>query len=198
MRDLDGTDLEIIRMLLADGRRPFSDIADRVDLSPPAVSDRVDRLKELGIIQNFTVNVDRDSLSQAVPMYVRLRPQPTQVDSVFEKISTLDETEHVFKLADGSIVIHAHLPTHDTHSWLESTVNLSHIENMDAQPLTGFEWNVGLRPDGFDLSCVVCGNEVGRDGEFGRFDGEVKAFCCESCLSRYEQQYDAHREATEH
>lgn len=48
MRDLDETDRQILRLLLENGRRPFSGIAETVGLSPPAVSDRVDRLESLG------------------------------------------------------------------------------------------------------------------------------------------------------
>ena len=50
MRDLDETDLEILQLLLSNARRPYSDIADVVGLSPPAVSDRVSRLQETGRI----------------------------------------------------------------------------------------------------------------------------------------------------
>jgi DNA-binding Lrp family transcriptional regulator len=47
MRDLDETDLEILQLLLSDARRPYSDIAETVGLSAPAVSDRVSRLREI-------------------------------------------------------------------------------------------------------------------------------------------------------
>lgn len=197
MRELDDVDLEIIRLLLDDGRRPYSEIADTVDLSPPAVSDRVDRLQELGLIKRFTIDVDRESLSAAIPFHAQLTPRPKQVEEVFNALAGLDETERVFRLADGTIVVLVHLPTHNFHAWLDSAVDLDSVENIEAQPLTSSERNVGLRPDGFDLSCVVCENEVGRDGEFGRFDGEIKAFCCESCLGRYEDRFETHRQAAE-
>jgi DNA-binding Lrp family transcriptional regulator len=58
MRDLDETDLEILSLLAEDARRPFSEIGERVGLSGPAVSDRVTRLEETGVIQGFTVDVD--------------------------------------------------------------------------------------------------------------------------------------------
>ena len=35
--DLDGTDLEIVDLLVADARRSLADIGRRVALSPPAV-----------------------------------------------------------------------------------------------------------------------------------------------------------------
>lgn len=195
MRDLDEVDLEIIQLLLTDGRRPYSDIAESVGLSPPAVSDRVDRLQELGIIQHFTIEIDRNLVSGAVPMFIELSPAADHVTEVFNRLDRLEETEHLYRLGDGTILVHGYLPTHDAHDWLDSVINLGAITEINAQPLAKFERNAGLRPDGFDLSCVICDNEVGQDGEFARFDGTVKAFCCESCLGLYEERYEAHAEA---
>lgn len=42
MRDLDETDMEILSMLAADSRRPFSEIGEEIGLSGPAVSGRID------------------------------------------------------------------------------------------------------------------------------------------------------------
>ncbi|MFC6725497.1 Lrp/AsnC family transcriptional regulator, partial [Halobium palmae] len=61
MRDLDDTDREILRLLLANARRPYSDIAEHVGLSAPAVSDRVERLQELGVVRGFTLDLDRST-----------------------------------------------------------------------------------------------------------------------------------------
>ena len=63
MRDIDDTDRELLRLLLEDARRPYSELAEAVDLSPPAVSDRVDRLVELGVIERFTLGLDRSRLA---------------------------------------------------------------------------------------------------------------------------------------
>ena len=63
MRDLDETGLEILQLLMSNARRPYSDIADTVDLSAPAVSDRVARLQEMGIINRFTLDVGHSQRS---------------------------------------------------------------------------------------------------------------------------------------
>ncbi|WP_245180805.1 Lrp/AsnC family transcriptional regulator [Haloarcula amylovorans] len=67
MRDLDETDLEILQLLMSNARRPYSDIADIVGLSAPAVSDRVARLQEMGIINRFTLDVDGSQLRKGIP-----------------------------------------------------------------------------------------------------------------------------------
>lgn len=72
MHDLDETDLEILELLMSDARRPWRDIAEIVDLSAPAVSDRVARLQEMGILRRFTLDVDRSQLREGVPVLLSL------------------------------------------------------------------------------------------------------------------------------
>jgi len=82
---LDETDREILRLLLADARRPYSDIAERVDLSAPAVSDRIDRLREAGVIEGFTLQVDGDALSTGLTVLATLSVPPADADRVHER-----------------------------------------------------------------------------------------------------------------
>ncbi len=191
MRDLDETDLEIVRLLTDDARRPYSEIADHVGLSPPAVSDRVSRLEEIGVIRGFTLDLDRTKIRDGQPILIRLTVKPPAVETVFEQVQTLEETEHLFQLFDGTIVTHVHAPERDVHAWFRSHVDLEAITSYELKPIAAFEWATGVKPSGFDLSCVVCGNAVNSDGEMAAFGGERKAFCCESCLARYEEQYES-------
>ncbi|MEM8775387.1 MAG: Lrp/AsnC family transcriptional regulator [Pseudomonadota bacterium] len=47
----DGLNVEIIRMLETDGRMPFSEIAQKLDVSEGTVRNRVNGLKEAGLLQ---------------------------------------------------------------------------------------------------------------------------------------------------
>lgn len=58
---MDSQDEEILRYLKEDGRAPFTDIAEEVGVSEGTVRNRVEKLKEDGVIENFTVEVDRES-----------------------------------------------------------------------------------------------------------------------------------------
>lgn len=192
MRNLDGIDYDIIRLLLEDARRPYSEIAEQVDRSPPAVSDRIDRLQDLGVIEGFTVHLDRSALHNAHQTLIHLTPRPDRSGDVFSSLAQLEETEDIFRLSDGSIVINAHLTRTDAIAWLRSGTDLDAIGDLSVQPIVAHDEVPGLRPGGFDLDCVVCGNTVDDDGEITQIGGEVKAFCCESCLARYEERYEAH------
>lgn len=54
----DDTDLEILRLLAEDARRPYCEIAEQVNLSARAVSARVEKLSERGIIRRFTLDIN--------------------------------------------------------------------------------------------------------------------------------------------
>lgn len=56
----DTTDRHIIQLLQQNSRRKIREIAELVHLTPPAVSARIQRLEEQGIIRRYTVDIDRD------------------------------------------------------------------------------------------------------------------------------------------
>jgi DNA-binding Lrp family transcriptional regulator len=59
---MDALDRKILALLVEDGRRTYDDIARRVSLSAPSVKRRVDRLREQGALERFTVVVDHGAL----------------------------------------------------------------------------------------------------------------------------------------
>lgn len=194
MRDLDDTDVEILRLLAEDGRRPYSAIAERVDLSPPAVSDRVERLQEQGVIRRFTVDIDRSKLRESSPVLVTIDANPASVDAVRESLADSPAVEHVFSTANARVVFHANVPG-DVRGWLLSTVDPDAIEDYEVDPLESVEWRVTVGGTDFAISCAECGNRVTEEGVTARIGGEVKQFCCPSCEARYRDQYEKLAEA---
>ena len=193
MRDLDETDFEILQLLLADSRRPYSEIADHVGLSPPAVSDRIDRLTEQGIVRRFTVDVDRTKLGHRTPVMIRLDVSPSAVERIFEQVLELKGVEHAFQQFDGTVLVHANAPTVDVNDWLRSSLDLAAIREYDVALLANDESTVDVSTAGFALTCAVCDNEVTDEGSTTRVDGDIKAFCCPTCESQYTEQYQRHR-----
>ena len=57
MSTLDETDVKIIEMLEEDGRKPFTEMAQRLEVSESAIRKRVSALLSTGVIK-FTVKVD--------------------------------------------------------------------------------------------------------------------------------------------
>ncbi|AFK19526.1 AsnC family transcriptional regulator [Haloferax mediterranei ATCC 33500] len=190
MRNLDETDLRILELLAEDARRPFSDISAEVDLSAPAVSDRIDRLREEGVIRRFTVDLDQSTLSGGTPVLVRLAVRPAFVDDVRDTLRDAEPVEHLFVSADGDVTFHARLGSDSIRAELHELLDLSTVRDYEVSLVESAEWTPTVNGTGFALECAECGNTVTSEGERARIGGTLYHFCCSSCLGRFEDRYD--------
>ncbi|MEU6210727.1 Lrp/AsnC family transcriptional regulator [Streptomyces sp. JL4002] len=69
----DATDWRILDALQRDGRASFTELARSVSMSASAVTERVRRLEEAGIITGYTAVVDPERLGKSILALVRLR-----------------------------------------------------------------------------------------------------------------------------
>lgn len=72
-RSLDKTDWRILTELQRDGRLSYNQLARRVNLSPPAVAERVRRLEESGVIAGYQARVDPARAGLPLTAFVQLR-----------------------------------------------------------------------------------------------------------------------------
>lgn len=86
---MDTTDLKIINILQEDGRVSMKELGSRVNLTSPAVSERVKRLEENGIIIGYTALVDPKKLNMHVEAIV-LVGMKVSAHAKFKKLA-LDE-----------------------------------------------------------------------------------------------------------
>ncbi|MCY4729231.1 AsnC family transcriptional regulator [Natronomonas gomsonensis] len=194
MRDLDETDRRLLRLLLDDGRRPYSDLAEEVGLSAPAVSDRIDRLRELGIVERFTVDIDRSRLSDGVRVAVTLDVTPGETTTAREALGSVDGVEHVFATADSRLFVVASVPDGDVERHLAAAFDTGAIEAVSASPLVAADWHPALGEATLGMECAECGNTVTSEGVTATLDGERYEFCCGSCEARFVERYEELKE----
>ncbi|AHG01796.1 Lrp/AsnC family transcription regulator (plasmid) [Halostagnicola larsenii XH-48] len=199
MHNLDETDLEILQLLMSNARRPYSDIADTVGLSAPAVSDRVARLEEMGIINRFTLDVDRSQLRGGIPVLITLDIASAGPGVSSIKADLLDDgaVEHVFTTAEADLIIYAKVPDNDIASWLADTIDADAFDDFGVTLLAGADWAPDLGGTEFALTCAQCGNTVDSEGTATRIDGESYQFCCPSCETRFTEKYDRLQQGAE-
>jgi Lrp/AsnC family transcriptional regulator, leucine-responsive regulatory protein len=108
MAQVDEIDHELLRLLTADGRRTFSEMAAEVGLSVAAVKRRVDRLREVGVITGFTVKVDPAALGWAIEAFMELRyAGSTPVASIIGAATAVPEVRAVYTIAgDPDALLH--------------------------------------------------------------------------------------------
>lgn len=196
MRELDDTDLEILQLLQSNARRPYSEIAEAVDLSAPAVSDRVARLREMGVINRFTLDIDRSKLRKGIPVLITLTLSRGNLDvtSVKETLLETGEVEYVYTTAEAELVVYAQVSDGDVTGWLTTVVDEGTIEDIEVKLLTAADWSPDLAGTEFALACAQCGNTVDSEGTATHIDGDLYQFCCPSCEERFTDRYEEHRQ----
>ncbi|MGH6887296.1 MAG: Lrp/AsnC family transcriptional regulator [Kiloniellales bacterium] len=89
--DLDPTDAGILAALAADARLSVAELARRVSLSAPSVSERVKRLEEAGVIEGYGVKINPEALGLPLAAWLRIRPMPGELARVAEILRGLPE-----------------------------------------------------------------------------------------------------------
>lgn len=69
---MDITDYRIIEILQKDGRISMKDLGKIVGLTSPAVSERVKRLEESGVIQGYKAIVNPDALGRVIKSFISI------------------------------------------------------------------------------------------------------------------------------
>ncbi|MCL7381687.1 Lrp/AsnC family transcriptional regulator [Streptomyces sp. 35G-GA-8] len=70
---LDTTDIRIMEALQHNGRASYAELARSVSMSPSAVTERVRRLEECGVISGYSATVSPEALGLDILAFVRLR-----------------------------------------------------------------------------------------------------------------------------
>jgi Lrp/AsnC family transcriptional regulator, leucine-responsive regulatory protein len=81
---LDATNIEILRLLLDEPRLAMSELGRRVGMSAPAVTERVQRMQEAGVIRGARLDLDQTALGLGITAFVRVRPMPGQLQAINE------------------------------------------------------------------------------------------------------------------
>ena len=75
---MDNIDKQIVDMLQQNARIPLKAIAEKVFLSSPAVSTRIEHLEKQGIIKGYTATIDREQLGYHITAFINLEMEPMQ------------------------------------------------------------------------------------------------------------------------
>ncbi|WP_298177595.1 Lrp/AsnC family transcriptional regulator [Saccharomonospora sp.] len=104
---LEPLDRAIVRELAADGRRSFTDLAERVGLSVSAVHQRVRRLEQRGVIRGYTARLDGEQIGLPLTALISLTPNdPAAPDDYPQRLEHIPEIESCYSVAgDESYVL---------------------------------------------------------------------------------------------
>jgi Lrp/AsnC family leucine-responsive transcriptional regulator len=109
---LDPIDYKIIGELSTDGRVSFAELGRRVSLSSPAVTERVKRLEQTGVITGYRAEVDPRALGYQLTAIVRVKPAVRQLSKIAELAAQIPQIEECLRITgEDCFYIKLHLGT---------------------------------------------------------------------------------------
>jgi len=81
---LDQLGVKILRELQMNARTTFSEIGRRVGLSSPAVAERIEKMKEAGIIAGYHAKINPEKIGYPVSAFIHLTTKTENTAKVYE------------------------------------------------------------------------------------------------------------------
>jgi Lrp/AsnC family leucine-responsive transcriptional regulator len=190
MGTLDDIDMQILQLLVEDSQQTYETIGEQVGLSPPAVSNRIGRLRERGIIRRFTVDVDRSMLTEANAALLEIQVRPSDIDAVVDALRSLDEVEYLVQTRDARVTALVHLSEPQLREYVGDALEDHALLSYEVDDAVEVDWNPQLGTTGFEVTCAECKRSIHGEEITIERDDRTYYLCCSSCESLFRDRYE--------
>ena len=110
----DPVNTRILMELQKNPRLTMTELGRRVGLSSPAVTERVRRLEEMGVIQGYRLDINPAALGLPIAVYVRIRPNPGQLPKIADLADSIPEIVECHRVTgEDCFILKIYLPSID-------------------------------------------------------------------------------------
>jgi len=112
--EIDSVNLRVLEELQRDPRLTMSELGRRVGMSSPAVTERVRRLEEAGVIRGYRLELNPTALGLPIAAYIRIRPNPGQLPRIAELAQQIPEVVECHRVTgEDCFILKVHIPAID-------------------------------------------------------------------------------------
>jgi Lrp/AsnC family transcriptional regulator, leucine-responsive regulatory protein len=109
--ELDAVNMRVLDELQRDPRLTMSELGRRIGMSSPAVTERVRRLEEAGVIRGYRLDVNPAALGLPIAAYIRIRPNSGQLPRVAELAQQIPEVVECHRVTgEDCFILKVHIP----------------------------------------------------------------------------------------
>jgi Lrp/AsnC family leucine-responsive transcriptional regulator len=105
-------DIQIINILKKDSRSSFAEIGRKIALSPSSVRERIEKLKDLGVIKSFDIQLNHAMMGNGLEVFILLKIFDNKLKYILSEITTYPEVQQVFRIT-GPYNIHMRVVLRD-------------------------------------------------------------------------------------
>lgn len=107
---MDDIDRRLLRELQENARLSLAELGRRINLSSPAVAERLQRLERTGVVTGYRAAVEPKALGYPIAAFVRIRPTTRQLQKIPELAREVPEVVECHRVTgEDCFVIKLHL-----------------------------------------------------------------------------------------
>jgi Lrp/AsnC family leucine-responsive transcriptional regulator len=109
---LDDVNLRILAELRDRPRLSMAELARRVSMSAPAVTERVQRLQQARVIAGYRLEIDPAAVGLPVTAFARIRPMPGSLHKIAELAAGLPQVTECYRITgEDCFLVKLHAPS---------------------------------------------------------------------------------------
>lgn len=188
---LDAVDLEILRILQDDSRKPYSEIAAKANISRPTAKARIKKLQSQGIIKKFTVIIDRDAIVQNIIVLFQMKAE--NLEGTYNELKGIEEILEIYEvMGERNISCKAIVQSMEELRRLIERINALDVKDFYASIVLKTikeEHEKKVGPEiGVNLECEYCGKGIAGVPYRFKVHNVEHYFCCPLCLKTYKKR----------
>lgn len=102
---IDELNWDILALLQENSRESFASIGRKVGLTPPAVAERVKKMEDLGILEEYKAKVSHTKAGYQLRAIITLRAFMGKLKPFLEMVSNLDEVRNCYRITGNENII---------------------------------------------------------------------------------------------
>ena len=102
---LDAKDREILALLEADARRSVSDIGRLTGLAAPTVTERIARLRDIGVIRRFATQIDYAKVGLPTGAIIEFKPHMNSDAKAYEFACGRPEVRDIYLVTGSALMV---------------------------------------------------------------------------------------------
>lgn len=129
MTKIDDIDLRIIRELQKDARQSYRDISSKVKVAEGTVYNRVNKLRDIGVIKGFILNIDYSKLGYDLTALIGIVVEGGHLPEIEETISKEPNVSAVYDVTGeyDAIVVAKFRSRSALNDFIKMTLSMEHV-----------------------------------------------------------------------
>lgn len=102
---VDSIDKKLLEILKENARLSFADLGRKINLSPSAVRERVQKMEDIGVIKKYSIQIDNQKIGYDIEAFILLKVFQGQLKHVIQQITKFPQVTEAHRIT-GSQNIH--------------------------------------------------------------------------------------------